>query len=172
MQQSFYPCGDYSRFMCFFDNPHQTLKQIAGDYFCFHGKVINALIKIAHDDLFFVVIGIQQKLIYSGMQRVGNGNKQINTDPSLAIFDFANVAVCTIQLFRKFLLCHSEVLPHRFDASSESYPVHQHRLLLYYIFYKKEACYKSDCQSIIRLSNAYFRLKLLFIYYCSRKIDF
>ena len=56
--------------MSFFDDVNQLPQQIAGEYLCFHREFINALLKVAHDDLFLIVIGIQQKLIHCGVQHV------------------------------------------------------------------------------------------------------
>ena len=41
--------------MSFFDDVNQLPQQIAGEYLCFHREFINALIKVAHDDLFLIV---------------------------------------------------------------------------------------------------------------------
>lgn len=56
--------------MSFFDDVNQLPQQIAGEYLCFHREFINTLIKVAHDDLLLIVIGIQQKLIHCGVQHV------------------------------------------------------------------------------------------------------
>lgn len=112
-----------------------------------------------------------RKRIYRLGDKVMQINQQLNADPALAIFDFAEVAVRAIQPFSELLLRHSKVLTHRFYASSKSYFVHQHRLLLYYYFTKKRRAVEVTINPLSTLIMRIYALKWFCIHQNNRKVD-